>query len=256
MDDLSQQSGIQSIDYISKILELFCDRHAKLSLKEIASALNDSPAKVFRYLVSLTRIGLLQKTAHNEYVVGDLALDLCFKALNLLDPIEQACQTAKAINRESSYGVAVSIWGSLGPTVIKTYEPVEGIYSKIRAGSVMSLINSSIGNTFAQFLPEHILRDALELDYIRHSGVKLSVKERNEFMTDMHARRDQTITLMVDRPSPGLSSMSLPVFGISDEIQFVITAFHNSHVLLAQQDQFTQYLTNKIAELSRTIGLN
>lgn len=256
MDELSQQSGIQSIDYITEILELFCNENASLSLKEIASALNDSPAKVFRYLVSLTRIGLLKKTAYNEYVVGDLSLSLSFKALNGLDPIEQACRTGKQINRESSYGVAVSIWGSIGPTVIKTYEPVEGIYSKIRAGSVMSLINSSIGNTFAKYLPEHILRDALEIDNLRHSGVKLSMKERNEFINVMKSRQDQPLTLMVDRPSAGLSSISLPVFGISEEIQFVITAFHNSHVLLAQQDQFAGYLTEKVAELSKNIGLN
>lgn len=255
MDELIQQSGIQSIDYITDILELFCHGDAKLTLKEIASALDDSPAKVFRYLVSLTRIGLLQKTAYNEYVVGDLSLNLSFKALNLLDPIEQACRTAKEINRESSYGVAVSIWGSLGPTVIKTYEPVEPIYSKIRAGSVMSLINSSIGNTFAKYLADHILRDALEIDHLRHSGIKLSLKERNEFISVMKSRNDQPLTLMVDRPSAGLSSISLPVFGISEEIQFVITAFHNSHVLLAQQNQFERYLSAKVSELSKNIGL-
>lgn len=256
MDDITPQAGIQSIDYITGILELFCDAEAKLSLKEIALALDDSPAKVFRYLVSLTRIGLLQKTDHNEYSVGDLSLNLAFKALNSLDPIEQACRTAKEINRESSYGIAVSIWGSLGPTVIKTYEPVEVIYSKIRAGSVMSLINSSIGNTFAKFLAEHILRDALDIDHLRHSGTKLSPKERNDFIHIMKARNDQALTLMVDRPSAGLSSISLPVFGISGEIQFVITAFHNSHVLLAEQDQFSAYLSEKVKALSRNIGLN
>ncbi len=150
MDELNGSSGgIQSIEYISKILELFCENSNYLTLKEIAQRLDDSPAKVFRYLVSLTRIGLLVKTENNEYEIGDLALNMSFKALNELDPIEEACKKARQINYDTGYGVAVSVWGSMGPTVIKTYEPKETLYSKIRVGSVMSLKSTSIGKTFS-----------------------------------------------------------------------------------------------------------
>lgn len=256
MDELNTNAGgIQSIDYIALILEIFCQGNARLTLKEVASLLDESPAKIFRYLVSLTRIGLLKKTVNNEYEVGELALDLSIKALNLLDPIEEACKTAKALNRESSYGVAVSIWGSLGPTVIKTYEPVESVYSQIRVGSVMSLSNSSIGNTFAKYLPEHILKQALEIEGLRHSGQKLTTKEKNEFITRIKTQKHELVTLMVDRPSKGLSSMSIPVFSISEEIQFVITAFHKSNIMLAHLDDFQKYMFKKIENLSKTIGL-
>ena len=254
MDELVAQSGIQSIDYIPQILELFCEDHSSLSLKEISTALNESPAKIFRYLVSLNRIGLLHKTENNEYQVGDLALDLSFRALNALDPIEEVCRTAKEISRDSGYGVAVSIWGSLGATVVKTYEATEVIYSKIRAGSVMSLINSSIGNTFAKHLPEHIVLEALEIDHLRHSGTKLSLKERHEFIKLIRSRSEDAITLMVDRPSEGLSSMSVPIFGISHEIQFVITAFHSSRIILEQQAEFEKYLNAQVLALSKSLG--
>ena len=247
--------GIQSIDYIGKILELFCDQSGSLSLKDIAHSLDESPAKIFRYLVSLNRIGLLNKTENNEYEVGDFALDLSFKALNELDPVEEACKTAKQINHDTGYGVAVSVWGALGPTVIKTYEPKESIYSKIRIGSVMALCTTSIGHTFAKYLPEHILQDALKYEELRHSGNKLNSKQANEFIKSIKNHKDQIITFMNDRPIPGLSSISIPVFSISEEIQFVITAFHHSHVLNDQQNPFEPYLLEKIQILSKTIGL-
>ncbi|WP_104492136.1 IclR family transcriptional regulator domain-containing protein [Acinetobacter indicus] len=255
MDDLNQGSGIQSIDYTEKILELFCHEKASLSLKEIAESLDDSPAKIFRYLVSLIRIGLINKTPTNEYEIGTLALDLSFKALNLLDPVEEVSKTAKELNHESSYGIAVSIWGSLGPTVIRSFEPIESVYSKIRIGSVMSLMNSSIGNTFAKYLPEHILFQALDIDQLRHSGIKLNSRDKKQFITKIKKQKSELITLMVDRPSPGLSSISMPVFSLSGEIQFVITAFHQSQIILDNKNNFQELMIRKMEDLSKRLGL-
>lgn len=255
MDDLHQAVGIQSIDYISQVLELFCKHDARLSLKEIAQQLDESPAKVIRYLVSLTRIGLLNKTASNEYEIGALALDMSFRALNLLDPVEEACRTAKAISHETGFGTAVSTWGSLGPTVIKTYEPTNNVYSQIRVGSVMSLVNSSIGNTFVKFMPEHLIYKALEIDDMRHSGQKFTAKTRHDFVAKLKAQKHEVLTLMVDRPSRGLSSISIPVFSISEEIQFVITIYHNSEILLQHREAQQNYLCAQVFELSRNIGL-
>lgn len=256
MHDLNENAGIQSIDYTAQVLELFCKNQSRLSLKEVALQLNESPAKIFRYLVSLTRIGLLHKTENNEYEVGSLALDLSFRALNALDPVEEACKTAKAINYETGFGTAVSIWGSLGPTVIKTFDPSRSVYSQIRVGSVMTLVNSSIGNTFAKYIPEHLLKQALDQDSIRSSGQKLSQKEKQDFLQRIKAQREEPLTVMIDRPSRGLSSISIPVFSISEEVQFVITIFHVSDLLLEQQEQIQDYLCAKILELSKSIGAN
>lgn len=256
MDDLIQNNGIQSVDYTAYILELFCSDQARLSLKDIAQRLDESPAKIYRYLVSLTRIGLLKKNLNNEYEVGALALDLSFEALNYLDPVEEACKTAKSISHETNNGVAVSIWGSLGPIVIKTFEPSQTLYSQIRVGSVMSLVNSSIGNTFAKHLPEHILKKSLDIEELRHSGCKLSVQGKKNFIFKIKAQQHELITSMTDRPSLGLSSISVPVFSISEEIQFVITLFNTTASMLEIDDKFKQNLFYKINELSRNIGMN
>lgn len=255
MDELNNVSGIQSIEYTSKVLELFCENSSCLALKDIAQQLDESPAKIFRYLVSLVRIGLLNKTDNNEYTIGNLALDMSFKALNKLDPVDEACKTARQINYDTGYGVAVSVWGSMGPTVIKTFEPKETLYSKIRVGSVMSLKSTSIGQTFAKFLPIHILNAALEYEALRHSGMKLSIKERRDFIQEIQSEKDNMITFMLDRPIAGLSSMSIPVFSISEEIQFVLTIFHNSFVLNEKLEEVEKYLLNQIDILSKTIGL-
>lgn len=256
MKDLEVPSlGIQSIDYISAILELFCNHSGDLSLKEISDQLEENPAKILRYLVSLTRIGLLNKVQQNRYEIGDIALDLSFKALNRLDTVEEACKIAKKINYDTNYGVAVSVWGSMGPTVIKIYEAQETLYSKIQVGSVMSLVNTSIGNTFAQHIAAHILKKSLEHEALRHSGAKLNAKERNEFIQKIKSDNDQVIHFMLNRPIQGLSSISLPVFSISEEIQFVITVFHNSHVLNENKEEIIEYLLMQVGTLSKCIGL-
>lgn len=257
MNDLNHAAGgIQSVDYLSQILELFCAESGALTLKEIAQKLDESPAKVFRYLVSLIRVGLLTKTDNNEYEIGQLALNLSFKALNRLDPLEEACRTAQQMYHDTHYGVAVSIWGAVGPTVIKTYEPQENLYSNIRAGSVMSLRFTSSGRTFAKYLPEHILKETLAYEDLRYLGTKMNAKERQEFVQAIQNEKDQLLTFMWDKSILDLSSISIPVFNISQEIQFVITIFQQSHLISAQQTELERYLIEQVRNLSRTLGLN
>lgn len=254
MDDLSSNNGIQSIDYTLEILNLFCDKKAKFTLKEIAILLNESPAKLHRYMVSLSRIGLISKSANNEYEIGALALDLAFKALNQLDPVDEACKIAKELNRKSSCGVAVSLWGSVGPIVIKTYEPLKSLHTQIREGSVMSLVHSSIGITFSKNIAEHVLKKALDLEEIRHSGQKLSTQEKKDFLNEIKQRHTENFTQMINRPSTGLSSLSMPVFSISDEVAFVLTVFHQTTFILENKQQVQQQLQDSVAILSRNLG--
>ncbi len=254
MQELNPNNGIQSIDYTLEILSLFCHDQAKFTLKEIATRLNESPAKLHRYMVSLSRIGLLAKNPNNEYEVGNLALDLSFKALNLLDPVEEACKLAKELNRQSGCGVAVSIWGAIGPIVIKTYEPLKSLHTQIREGSIMSLINSSIGLTFSKNIAEHVLKKALDMEEIRHSGIKLTAQEKKDFLNEVKQKKSEVFTLMIDRPSPSLSSLSMPVFSISDEVTFVITAFHQTAYLLENEKNVQQQLQDCVNILSQNLG--
>ncbi|TCB77261.1 hypothetical protein E0H94_15505 [Acinetobacter sp. ANC 4173] len=254
MEDLKQSRGVRSVDYTAEILELFCGKSPTLSLKEISTSMGVSSAKLYPYLVSLVRCGLLRKCDSNNYDIGQLSLDLAFKALNYLDPFEETSKVAKEINQITSYPVVLSTWGSFGPTVIQINEANSNLSSKIRVGSVMSIVNSTIGNTFAKFLPLNIIRDALKFEEYRYAGYKFSSAERKKFLDDIKNNDQDIITIIENRPVKGLTSLSIPIFNISNEIQFVITIYEDTEILLENLDFIKNILFVKLNELSRTLG--
>lgn len=255
MDDLKNSRGIQSVDYTAEILELFCQSCTTLSLKDISTKMNASSAKLYPYLVSLVRSGLLKKCDHNSYEIGQLTLDLAFKALNYLDPLEETSKIAKEVCHMTSYQTVLSTWGSFGPTVIRTFEVNSNLYSKIRVGSVMSIVNSTIGNTFSRFLPISILKESLQFEEFRYAGIKLTATEKKEFLKDIKSKEFiDNFTIVENRPVQGLTSMSVPIFSLSGEIQFVITIFNSTDLIMQDTEHLKNILNEKLFQLSRTLG--
>lgn len=257
MEDLKSSRGIQSVDYTAEILELFCKRSTSLSLTEIASEMNASPAKIFPYLVSLVRARLIQKCEQNNYQIGQLTLNLAFKALNYLDPLEETAKIAKQIAMKTEHLTILSSWGAFGPTVIRTFESNSNLHSKIRVGSSMSIMNSSVGYTFARFLPEETIKESLKFEEFRYSGTKVTDTQKKEFLKDIQtAHFNDVYTITENEPAQGMSSMSVPVFSLSNELLYVITIFDNSEKVLPYTEQIKAVINEKLLVLSRTLGIS
>lgn len=257
MEDLKTSRGIQSVDYTAEILELFCKSSTSLSLTEIASEMNASPAKIFPYLVSLVRARLIKKCEQNNYQIGQLTLNLAFKALNYLDPLEETAKIAKHIAIKTEHLTILSSWGAFGPTVIRTFESNSNLHSKIRVGSSMSIMNSSIGYTFARFLPAETVKESLKFEEFRYLGKKVTDAQKKEFLKKIQAIEfSDFYTLTENEPAQGMSSMSVPVFSMSNELLYVITIFDNSEKILSNTEYLKQTIDEKLLVLSRTLGIS
>ncbi len=120
------------------------------------------PAKAFPHLVSLQKIGLLSRNASGDFVAGALSLDLGLVALQRLSPTREA---EPEIDRAGPcHGLSPWRWavlGPLGPTVIRLEEAARPQHVSLRVGTVLSMVNTAIGRTFAAHLPPDVLAGAL-----------------------------------------------------------------------------------------------
>lgn len=248
--------GIQSVEIAAELLDALANFRKPVSLKEFAAAVGMSSARAFPYLVSLVRTGLVSKNEDTGlYEPGMTAQDLGVLGLHLLSPIHEAEPVIKELSAATGHAVVLSVWGSLGPTVVRMEEARYSLYSEIRLGSVMSLTNSSIGRTFSAWLPETALEKHLSLESLRDAGSAVGGIDLPSFCQQLSSLRGHGVDVQCDRPMPGLSSLSAPVFGLNGDVVFVLTVFDDTNSMdLAITGQTSRVLQQCTRTLSRQLG--
>jgi len=251
-----QQRGIQSVEIAAKLLETLIGFGRAVLLKDFAAAAGMSSARAFPYLVSLVRAGLVHKDeATGLYKPGLLSQELGILGLHFLDPMDEAEEVARELALDTGHAVVLSVWGALGPTVVRIEESRYSLYSEVRLGSVMSLVNSSLGRIFSAWMPQAIVEAALTQEGLRAAGRNLDAAESRAFIEGLGAFRSQGMAGFHDTLRPGLSAMSAPVFGVSGELAFVLTLFDESAVIdLAHDGKTAETLRRRAGEISMRLG--
>lgn len=242
------QRGIQSVEIAAEILEALLACGSSKSLKEIAAAAQISSAKAFPYLISLVRAGLVSKDEQSgTYSAGALAMELGILGLHYLSPQREGEQVVRTLSESTGHGVALSIWGNRGPTVISCTEPAWSLYTEIRLGSVMPLADSSIGRTFSAWMSADLIDSAWETGV----GRRPSDDEREAF----RQIREAGMSMQQNIPVPDISSASVPVFELSGAIHFVLTLFDETPRLdLQPASPALALLRQQAALLSASLG--
>src|SRR5262245_17358849 len=139
-----QRQGIQSIEAGTKLLRTLAASHRAMMLKDLAKGAGMAPAKAHRYLVSFIRSGLIaQDQGTGRYDLGPFALELGLSSLARLDLVRLADPVIEQLCDDIGETVALTVWGNLGPTVIRMVEPSTTITVSLRPGAVLPLTSSA-----------------------------------------------------------------------------------------------------------------
>src|ERR1700678_4223108 len=115
------QRGIQSVEIGLRVAEILAGSAGPLQLKELAARAGLSASKTHRYLVSLSRVGLVQQV-DGRYDLGRLALGFGMAALARIDVVRMASPALAAIRDQSGETTFLAIWGHNGPTIVRWEE--------------------------------------------------------------------------------------------------------------------------------------
>jgi DNA-binding IclR family transcriptional regulator len=146
--------GVQSAETLLTVLSAFVGAEPTPMLKTLAERTGMHPAKVHRYVVSLSRAGYVeQDEMTSRYRLGPAALRLAFAAMNSIDVIRVARpQMADFCNRLQNT-VVLAVWNTGGPT-IAARETLPGLLAMTATeGFVLPILQSSIGSVFGAYLP-------------------------------------------------------------------------------------------------------
>ncbi|HDR9875929.1 IclR family transcriptional regulator [Burkholderia cenocepacia] len=223
------QRGIQSVEVGGRLLDALARRRKPLGLSELAAAADLSTAQAHTYLVSLTRLALVKRDAlTGNYEPGPLSLRLGLMSIERQPAYRATLPHAVRLAETVGLSVALSVPGVLGPTIVRIEHGGYPLHVNLHVGSVMSLDTTATGRVFRAF------GDAAQLDAMAASqagaGDTLAGAESESVASDAGAQpaeldaiRMRGIERSIDRPSPGVSGMCVPVFDAQGRLQLALT---------------------------------
>ncbi|XVJ69375.1 MAG: IclR family transcriptional regulator [Rhizobacter sp.] len=226
------QRGIQSMEVGGQLLQALAHRGRALPLKDLAEHAAMSPAKAHPYLVSLGKLGLVtQDEASGHYGLGPLALQLGLMSLQQVDPLQLASQQLPALAQALNLTLALAVWGSQGPTIVRIEAAPTAVHISMRHGTVMSLQNTASGQLFSAYLPEATVRAAWAESL---GGKRRVVPWSDSWREQLASVRSDGMAISRDAVIPGVTALAAPIFEPPDRIVVALIALGPTAVLNAR----------------------
>jgi len=228
-----EQRGIQSVEVGGQLLRALAHTGRPMALKDLAREAGMPAAKAHPYLVSFGKIGLIEQDGGNgRYGLGPLALQLGLIALQQVDPIRLASAELPALARAVGHTVAIAVWGSLGPTIIRVEQGPGAVHVVMRHGTTVSLRGTASGLLFAAHRPQaEVARLLRERDGAKRPQ---EPEDGGAFRDRLNGIRAAGFSVAADATVPGITALAVPVFDGQQRLVLALTAIGPSAMLAAQ----------------------
>jgi DNA-binding IclR family transcriptional regulator len=252
------QRAVQSVEVGGRLLLALAAGAGPMTLKDLAAGAGLSASRAHPYLVSFGRLGLIEQDGGTgRYALGPAALRIGLSALHQLDPLRAASPEAQALAERTGHAVALSVWGNLGPTVVRLWEARQPLHVAMRAGTVMSVLGTATGRAFAAVLPPTRVAEALAAR--PPDGPAAPARLKAEQRRALAEARDEWhahgVTRAVGRPIPGVNAFSAPVFDHEGQPALVLTALgHQDHFAADWSGGMAQSVRAAAASITARLG--
>ena len=244
-----EQRGIQSIEVGGQLLRALADAGRPMPLKDLAAAAGMAAAKAHPYLVSFGKIGLVEQDRFSgRYGLGALALQLGLMSLQQADPVRVATPLIEDLAQQSGHTVAIAVWGSHGPTIVRLAESPAAVHVNMRHGTVFSITGTAAGQLFAAWLGDAArpLYEAERRNASRSGSAALPSWAQFE-KTTLAEVRAQGLSRADGAVVAGVSAMAAPVFDHRATMVLALTAIGPSAALDTRWDSPVAVLLRQAA---------
>lgn len=246
-----EQRGIQSIEVGGQLLRALAHAGRPLPLKDLAAAAGMAAAKAHPYLVSFGKIGLVeQDRATGRYGLGALALQMGLMSLQQADPVRVATPLIEDLAQLSGHTVAIAVWGTHGPTIVRLAESPAAVHVNMRHGTVFSITGTASGQVYAAWLGDAArpLYEAERRAAARARAGTAALLTWADFeKTTLAAVRAQGLGRADGAVVAGVSALSAPVFDHRGAIVLALTAIGPSAALDTRCDSPVALLLRQAA---------
>jgi DNA-binding IclR family transcriptional regulator len=226
-----QRPGIQSVEIGAEILTTLASFGRPVPLRSLAANCGMPVGKVHRYLVSLTRAGLVEQDADSGYYgVGRSSIAIGLSGLWACSPAKEAARAIAELRdstRETTFG---AIWTDMGPAVCLLEESDKPIYMNIRVGALLPIYESATGRVFAAHMPEEVIKKVVKLQghVLPVSGQEFTSTQFSELRREV---RVNGYAATAGLGIPGVTAVAAPIFDHKGNVTVVIGLLGREHDL-------------------------
>lgn len=239
---------MQSLESGLELMLVIAHQRRPMKLTAVAEQAGITPGKAHRYLVSFIRAGFAtQDPETGLYGLGPVALEFSLSCLATIEPVSLASRVAERLCAQTGHTVAVSVWGSFGPTVVRWEQPAQPVMVNVGLGSVFPLYRSATGRIFAAFMPADVIKA-----YVAGPGQAQRDPEAGETLRQV---RQRGIARAEGDFMAGMSAFAAPVFDDRARLVLSITVLgYKAGFDHRWSSPVVAALRDAADDLSRTLG--
>jgi DNA-binding IclR family transcriptional regulator len=211
----AEQAGSRTILAGLMLLQAVAQMKQPATLTEIAKAKGLSTSRAYRYLKSLTQAEFLkQDPSTGRYDIGLASIELGLAATARLDAVRLATDLMRPLTDATGLVSLLSVWGSNGPTVIKSEQGSLETAVRVREGVNLSLPITAVGRVFLAYLPANEIKPFLQRDIAAWNatavkGERLDGAAIARLQEDV---RQHGLSRASGIRNPAVSALATPVF--------------------------------------------
>jgi DNA-binding IclR family transcriptional regulator len=212
----AEKAGSRTILAGLMLLQAVAQMKEPATLTEIAKARGMSPSRAYRYLKSLTQAGFLkQEPSTGRYDIGLASIELGLAATARLDAVRLATELMRPLTDATGLVSLLSVWGSNGPTVIKSEQGGLETAVRIREGINLSLPITAVGRIFLAYMAAteitpFLQRDITTWNATAAKGSRLSASAIAKLQDEV---QQHGLSHASGIRNPAVSALAAPVFG-------------------------------------------
>ncbi|MBO8163501.1 MAG: IclR family transcriptional regulator [Brevibacillus sp.] len=241
---------IQSLQIGCDILELVASHERPLKFNEIHEMSGITKSNLYKYLNTLTQIGLLYRDKETGlYSLGSKLVEYGMKAVNQENVIERVTPYLQEINRICKNTALLATWTHNGPVVVKLINSQQGLNIGAQIGTFLPIM-SACGKVYAAFMEETSIGE-----WKKQQLAKLDGEQKLQLEAEIEFVRENGISFAKEPLVPSISSIALPIFNFEKRLLGVIIVVGFNETVPNQiDDPMSQYLIKTVKEISQTFG--
>ena len=253
-NDKTAQNTIKSLDRAMEVFEYLSEAQGK-TLSALASDMDQSPATVYRILITLEGRGLVEFDAEEQvWHIGPQAFVIGARFLRRTSLLDRARPILRKLMHETGETAnlgSVQNGRVLFLSQIETHETIRAFFPP---GTLSPMHSSGIGKALLAHMDEDHLDRTLR-DQTLESFTKHTITEIAALKADLKASRAQGFALDNEEKNIGMRCIAAPVFDMTSEaIAGISVSGPTSRVGPNQISAFSQPVIEAAEQLTRAIG--
>jgi DNA-binding IclR family transcriptional regulator len=221
-----RRQRVQSAETGVAILKALARLGGAASLTAIAKEVDESTAKVHRYLSSLVQEGMVaQNPSTQHYHLGPEAIQIGLAALRQSDPIRLGESALVRLRESLGVTTFLAVMGNKGPTVLRIEEPTLPVTVNMRAGTVMPVLWSATGQAFLAHSDDPTLWRLAQEEFDQAPAEQRAHLAGPEPIVRLCRQvRDLGAAVVHDTMLMGISAVAAPIFDANGHPRAALTA--------------------------------